>query len=85
MSALQDAAFHFDDDVILLDANDLETRPAKRRNRRILHCLLLTTVSFTDSQGEVVVVDLVSDDDEPKEENVIDPIEPEVPPFCRPC
>src|SRR5271154_4514347 len=85
MSGLQEAPYEIDDDVVLLDRNDPRPQHPKRPRRRIssLFLLLMIIVSFTDSDGEVIVVDLISDDDEPEQVPVENPAEPKVPVILR--
>jgi hypothetical protein len=75
-----------DDDVMILDPAELRPpRPQRRRsNRMSIPCelsLLLIEVSYTDLGGQVVVVDLLSDDEGDDEPIANDP-EPPLPPVC---
>ena len=64
MSIQQDVAIPLaDDEVILLERQGNGNPRSKARNRRkVLHWLLMKIVSYTDLDGEFVVVD--SDDDD---------------------
>jgi hypothetical protein len=80
MSAHRSAALPFDNDVVILDHVHRAYPPVKRSNTRsVFRFSSLTVVSYTDLNGEVTVVDLVSDpEDEPQDVSTDDPVIPEV-------